>query len=673
MRTVPNVCLAKEASNPAVYLVVGDTKFWIVDPAEFDALGFRWPKVLVVEDGVLEHLTERRLHAPPTTRPSDVFFDCGQDFSSITGRWQFNCQPSASLVRRDVLVAGWLSRPNPADPALPFVNIADHGIEDIHYNLSLDAVFAQRMYGPDGLSSRLVDATYHGNPADAPPLPFAAGPPLATGQPTSVTYNSWILPGNGSDIHGELNSWHRNNTGGVFTRHFVGRGDPPAQWVNPFSSDDGAYFPFHPLNPDGRDRNLRDGDYVLMRGPLWEDQWHGDSAQVLDSWDTGQTRHHAWLEMHPIDWIVRVQPPAANARLTTARVALCTADVTGPQLDWSAAIVPDFAPSAPSRRLEVRTVERLDDHRMGMIVPGSLRGIQTSRQVDRVDVSASVAPIGSSQGRFKGSWLVGWSELDQRDQVWVDDGLPAGSEEHGDNEGWAWESLDPSPFHGVISHRSALAAEMHQHYFYNLTNTLPIGAGDTLFATVHLDPANPPDEVMLQWHTTGWLHRAYWGADRLGWGTPGTTERRSMGRLPYAAEWIRLEVPATVVGLEGTTVTGMAFTLFDGRASWDYAGVRVAVPKSGRLTVGVSPALVNAGTRTVTVMAHDSGDRSPVAGRVLLSGQDIAATNTAFSRSYTAEEGLTESVRFRVSCPGYPEATATLEVRGPREPRFPPR
>jgi len=669
---MPNIALVREASHPAVYLVVGDTKFWIVDEAEFDALGFGWSKVRVVEDGALVHLSENRLHAPPRMRPSDVFFDCGENFDSITGRWMFNCQSSASLVQRDVLVAGWLYRPRvPEDPDLPFVNIAGHGIEDIHYNLLLDAVFLDRMYGPSGLSGKLDGATYKGNPADAQPLSFAAAAPLVDGRPTTVSFNSWILPGNYYDLHGELNAWHRNNTGGLFTRHFVGRGEPPAHWVNPFAEDDGAYFPFHPRNPDGRERNLLTRDYVVMRGPLWEDTWHDDAAQVADPWDTGVTRHHAWLEMHPIDWIVRVRPPAANVRLTTMRVALCTPDVNGPQIDWGASITPGFAPSQRSRRLEVRIVERLDDQRAGMIVPASLRGVQTTPQVDRVDVSVSVAPTGSSQGRFKGAWMVGWSELDEQDRVWVDDGLPAGSDERGDGEGWNWVSQNPSPFHGTLSHQSASAAGMHQHYFLNQTTTMPVAPGDTLFALVHLDPDDSPDEVMLQWHTTGWLHRAYWGADRLGWGAAGTGERWPMGRLPFAGEWVRLEVPAEAVGLAGATVTGMAFSLFGGRATWDYVGVRLRTPRSGQLAVGVSPGVVDAGTRTVTVRARDSGDQSPVAGGVLLDGQDVAATNTQFTRGFDAEAGLIETVEFTVRCPGYPETTATLTIRGPAGPEWP--
>lgn len=35
---------------------------------------------------------------------------------------------------------------------------------------------------------------------------------------------------------------------------------------------------------------------------------------------------------------------------------------------------------------------------------------------------------------------------------------------------------------------------------------------------------------------------------------------------------MRLEVPASLVGLEGQTVSGMAFTLYNGRATWDRAG-----------------------------------------------------------------------------------------------------
>ena len=110
--------------------------------------------------------------------------------------------------------------------------------------------------------------------------------------------------------------------------------------------------------------------------------------------------------------------------------------------------------------------------------------------------------------------------------------------------------------------------------FIYATSTLTVGVGDTLFAYVYLDPANPPSEVMLQWwdgSSDDW-HRAYWGANLLGWGTDGTVYRRAMGALPATGQWVRLSVPAAQLGLEGKTLSGMAYSLYGGRATWDYAG-----------------------------------------------------------------------------------------------------
>ena len=45
-----------------------------------------------------------------------------------------------------------------------------------------------------------------------------------------------------------------------------------------------------------------------------------------------------------------------------------------------------------------------------------------------------------------------------------------------------------------------------------------------------------------------------------------------MGPLPAAGGWVKLEVPASAVGLEGKAAHGMAFTLYGGRAAWDKAG-----------------------------------------------------------------------------------------------------
>jgi hypothetical protein len=45
-----------------------------------------------------------------------------------------------------------------------------------------------------------------------------------------------------------------------------------------------------------------------------------------------------------------------------------------------------------------------------------------------------------------------------------------------------------------------------------------------------------------------------------------------MGALPAAGGWVQLSVPASLVGLDGQTLNGMAFTLYGGQAAWDDAG-----------------------------------------------------------------------------------------------------
>jgi len=159
--------------------------------------------------------------------------------------------------------------------------------------------------------------------------------------------------------------------------------------------------------------------------------------------------------------------------------------------------------------------------------------------------------------------------------VWVEDSVPPGGVSGSDGgDSWNWISSNPTPHSGALALRSAIASGEHQAYFSGATATLNVGISSTLYAWVYLDPANPPSEVMLQWNDgTSWEHRAYWGADDLSYGTNGTASRVSMGPLPPAGQWAQLQVPASAVGLEGSVLTGMAFTEFNGRATWDCAGV----------------------------------------------------------------------------------------------------
>ncbi|HEU5130751.1 MAG TPA: Calx-beta domain-containing protein, partial [Pyrinomonadaceae bacterium] len=182
------------------------------------------------------------------------------------------------------------------------------------------------------------------------------------------------------------------------------------------------------------------------------------------------------------------------------------------------------------------------------------------------------------------------------DIVWVGDSLPAGAIPASDAESWNWICSDPVPFSGTLSHPSANVAGIHQHYFHSATQTLTVNTGDTLVASVFLDPVNPPTQVMLQWNDGTWEHRAYWGASQLPWGVEGTISRRNMGALPPAGQWVRLEVPASLVGLENRTLNGMAFSLFNGKATWDHGGKFAGSGPPPQQTISISDATVIEGS-----------------------------------------------------------------------------
>jgi hypothetical protein len=158
---------------------------------------------------------------------------------------------------------------------------------------------------------------------------------------------------------------------------------------------------------------------------------------------------------------------------------------------------------------------------------------------------------------------------------WVNGSVPAGAATYTDGgDAWTWVTSNPTPYSASADHQSNVAAGFHDHWFTNATATLAVNTGDSLFAWVYLDPANPPTEVMLMWtdSTGSQEHRAYWGANEIPWGVNGTANQFYVSALPAVGQWVRLTVPASAVGLEGSTLQGMRFTLFDGRATWDVAG-----------------------------------------------------------------------------------------------------
>ncbi len=221
------------------------------------------------------------------------------------------------------------------------------------------------------------------------------------------------------------------------------------------------------------------------------------------------------------------------------------------------------------------------------------------------------------------------------DVVWVEDVTPPGATLSGT---WSWISANPAPYSGSVAHQSTIATGTHQHYFHNASTSarLSVNAGDTLFAYVYLDPANPPSQVMLQWNDGTWEHRAYWGANAIGWGVNGTNSRRYMGVLPPLGQWVRLEVPASQVGLAGRVLNGMAFTLYNGRATWDRAGklgVATNLPPTISFNAPVNNSTYTApATITLTATAADSD--GTIANMGFYNGDALIGAGTLTGGSY---------------------------------------
>src|SRR5581483_112185 len=187
------------------------------------------------------------------------------------------------------------------------------------------------------------------------------------------------------------------------------------------------------------------------------------------------------------------------------------------------------------------------------------------------------------------------------DTIWFDDALPAGSSggaTGGDT--WLWVASSPSPVSGKVAHQSALRGGLHEHQFNFTSQPLTVVTGDKLFAYVYLDPANLPTEIMLSWCSTNWEHRAYWGANKIGYGTDKTASRYYMGALPAAGQWVRLEIPASAVGLEGATVYGMGFSTYDGRATYDKTGKFVTTSTTTTTTTPTTTTSSGSGTTTTS-------------------------------------------------------------------------
>lgn len=229
--------------------------------------------------------------------------------------------------------------------------------------------------------------------------------------------------------------------------------------------------------------------------------------------------------------------------------------------------------------------------------------------------------------------------LKRREVVWIDDALPAGSQplaDGGINQKWNFVSAEEfKPASGKKSLVNS-ATELSQLVVQGVTPGLRVGEGDKLFAHVYIDPEDPPQQIMLQWHSDTWRHRAYWGENRIQWGKDRSPERRQQGQLPKPGSWVRLEVNAAQVGLTpGTVITGWAFTQFGGTVHWDKAGILTATPQ-GSLRY---PTL----SEFVAARGEDTAIPKPIRDIIKLDAEKRSESQTKKLNEYFIEYGYSKT------------------------------
>lgn len=115
----------------------------------------------------------------------------------------------------------------------------------------------------------------------------------------------------------------------------------------------------------------------------------------------------------------------------------------------------------------------------------------------------------------------------------------------------------------------------------------------------------------------------YWSTAHNQWGETGPYPSVSMGPVPAAGEWVRLEVPASLLGFENHGASKFEVSLFDGKVWVDRVG------KGGSACIpAVAPARTFPagdtvwiddgawGTSSMAVIDNNQKASAPVRGRI---------------------------------------------------------
>lgn len=214
-----------------------------------------------------------------------------------------------------------------------------------------------------------------------------------------------------------------------------------------------------------------------------------------------------------------------------------------------------------------------------LLTPPTLRLTTAEQQKQMTELDANIA---KAEGKIRAAI----ANLDYKDPalqtppppvetsdvVWFDDGFPAGVKPEFAGAPTMFVTREQGE-NAVQSGTRALkrkAEGVAQDYFSEGVK-LDIPPNGKITAYCYIDPEDEPKAIMLQFHTTGWNHRAVWGQEgAIPFGKVRTPEKVTMGELPKSGEWVKLEIPVEKLGLKpGMKVSGYAFTQYGGTVSWD--------------------------------------------------------------------------------------------------------
>lgn len=377
------------------------------------------------------------------TEPSDVYFCTRPDTFFLWQRIASGCLHPDRVVAHDVVVAGWLLSHSPsfasdgtlAQPYPVAVNRnCNHYCEDVHYYFLLDPTFLSQTYNQQGVDTVLTGAhlpgVSSGDPSSPDPSPYlitdsVGGTP---GSPQAVTINSFAIPNSSCGFHaaiaapfdaltcikGEQPAWHVADTPpvsifGCYCPHAKGLGSPPIGWqtvpTHPTIDPTTAYA-YNPMTGIERftrangSSALRFGDYVLVKATLYEDGPHGaPGCFPRGLWNSG------WLELHSIDWITKIDPPARAT--TSGRVAACV-DKGGSPTPVDQDISPPSAWFVQRDSNDTLHYCTLIDERFTTL--GQVSGLQIQKTSSNViHVSLTLNPSAAQNAAFTASIVMWWA------------------------------------------------------------------------------------------------------------------------------------------------------------------------------------------------------------------------------------------------------------------------